>query len=72
MEYAGGNRVTPAAVALGYLLCNRVKALAVVGCKNGEQLRDTLTAADIELSEATVDWLLNGTLSGKPDKQVIR
>ncbi len=59
-EYAGQNGLTPTAAALGYILSNRVPAVAIVGCKNEEQLADTLTAADIRLPEATVDWLFRG------------
>lgn len=56
-RYANENGLTPSAVALGYILCNRVPATAIVGCKNEEQLADTLTAADVELPEAAVEGL---------------
>lgn len=59
-EYAEQAGLTPTAVALGYILCNPVPAAAIAGCKTVEQLRDTLTAADVELPEAVVQWLENG------------
>lgn len=56
-EYAAQNGLTPTAVALGYILCNKVPAMAIVGCKNEEQLVDSLSAADVNLPENVVDWL---------------
>lgn len=57
-EYSAQNELTPSAVTLGYILCNRVPATAIVGCKTAEQLLDTLTAADVELPKKVVEWLL--------------
>lgn len=56
-EYAVQNDMTPTAVALGYILCNKVPAMAIVGCKNEEQLVDSLTASDVRLPETVADWL---------------
>lgn len=56
-RYANENELTPSAVALGYIICNRVPATAIVGCKSEEQLTDTLTAADVELPKAAVEEL---------------
>ena len=59
-EYAAKTGLTPTAVALGYILCNKVPAVAIVGCKNAEQLADSLTAADVEITPLIVDWLHKG------------
>lgn len=59
-EYVSQSGLTPTAVSLGYLLCNKVPAVAVVGCKRLEQLQDSLTAADAELDDVTVEWLFKG------------
>ncbi len=59
-EYAAQNDLTPSAVTLGYILCNTVPAAAIVGCKNEEQLIDSLTAADVNLPETALDWLAGG------------
>lgn len=60
MQLAYRNNITPTAAALGYITCNQLPAVAVVGCKNEDQLRDTLTAADVKLTDAEVDWLFKG------------
>jgi aryl-alcohol dehydrogenase-like predicted oxidoreductase len=59
-EYTAKNGLTPTAAALGYILCNRVPAVAIIGCKNEEQLADSLTAADVELPGEVSDWLYRG------------
>lgn len=58
--YAAKTGLTPTAVALGFILCNRVPAAAIIGCKNETQLADSLTAADVSLPEQTVEWLFKG------------
>jgi aryl-alcohol dehydrogenase-like predicted oxidoreductase len=59
-QYAGQNNLTVSAVTLGYITCNRVPGVAIVGPKNEEQLRDTLTAADVDIPQADADWLYGG------------
>lgn len=59
-EYAAESGLTVSAVSLGYLLCNPVPAVAIVGCKSEEQLMDSLAAADVSLPENTVNWLYHG------------
>ncbi len=59
-QYAKQNQLTPTAVALGYILCNKLDSMAIIGCKNTQQLQDTLTAKDIELSADVVEWLFKG------------
>lgn len=59
-EYAARSGLTPSAVALGYITCNPVPAVAIIGCKNEEQLTDSLTASDAELSREDTNWLLRG------------
>jgi len=56
-KYATDNQLTPSAVALGYITCNKLPGIAVVGCKTLDQLKDTLTAQDVAFSEDTADWL---------------
>jgi aryl-alcohol dehydrogenase-like predicted oxidoreductase len=59
-RYAVENGITPTAAALGYITCNRVPGIAIIGCKNGEQLADSLTASDVDLPTADVEWLFRG------------
>ena len=59
-RYAAENGLTVSAVTLGYITCNRVPGIAIIGCKNGEQLADSLTASNVELPEADVEWLYRG------------
>jgi aryl-alcohol dehydrogenase-like predicted oxidoreductase len=47
VEYAARNALKPGHVAIAYILCNRVPAMALVGCRNMDQLQDTLSAADL-------------------------
>ena len=56
-KYAADNSLTISAVTLGYIMSNQVPAAAIVGCKSEEQLLDSLTAADVELSQTVTDWL---------------
>jgi len=56
-KYATESGLTVTAVVLGYILCNRVPAVAVVGCKNTGQMRDSLAAADVSLSQDIIKWL---------------
>lgn len=58
-EYSKDKQLTPTAVALGYITCNKLSGVAIVGCKTLKQLEDTLTAMDVNLSEETADWLFN-------------
>ncbi|HOQ06841.1 MAG TPA: aldo/keto reductase [Clostridiales bacterium] len=60
MEYAQRRGLSPTAVALAYITCNRVPAAAIVGCKKEEHLLDTLTAADADIPSADADWLYTG------------
>lgn len=59
-QYAGQHNLTPTEVALGYLLNHEVTAAAIVGCKNLDQLKDTLTAADVLIPDEAVGWLYQG------------
>lgn len=47
--FAQKTGLSPAAVALSYVTCNPLEGFAIVGCSNAEQLRDSLSAADLEL-----------------------
>lgn len=62
-EYAFKNNLNPTAVALGYITCNKLPAIAIVGCKTEEQLKDTLTATDINITEVVAEWLYMGNKS---------
>jgi aryl-alcohol dehydrogenase-like predicted oxidoreductase len=53
--YAARTGLTPNTVALGYVLCNRLAAMALVGCRSLEQLKSTMAAADVSIPEADLD-----------------
>ena len=59
-EFSVKRGLTPTAVALGYITCNRVPAVAIAGCKNEAQMLDTLTAADVDITAEDADWLFRG------------
>jgi len=58
--YAIKNGLTPTQIAIAYITCNAVPAMAIIGCKNEEQLADSLSAGDVNISEADVNWLFMG------------
>lgn len=41
--------LSPAALAIAYITCNRLSGFAVIGCSSCSQLDDSLTAAEIEI-----------------------
>lgn len=47
-------------IALGYLQSHPFPTLPIVGCKNVEHLRDSLSAADVRLSPEQVQYLRGG------------
>lgn len=57
VEYAAKNGLTPGNVALAYILCNSVPAMALIGCRNVEQLKDSLSAADLIIPEENIESL---------------
>jgi aryl-alcohol dehydrogenase-like predicted oxidoreductase len=60
--YAAQTGLTPNTVALGYILCNRLPAMALVGCRSIEQLKSTLAAADVSIPEADLNSLIHPSL----------
>ncbi len=59
-RYADESGLSVSAVVLGYITENRFPAAAIIGCKNCEQLEDSLTAADVSIPPQSVDWLYKG------------
>jgi len=57
VEYAARNGLAPGSVAIAYILCNKVPAMALIGCRNMEQLHDTLSAADLIIPEEAIAYL---------------
>lgn len=49
--------VSLSAASLAYLLCNKLPCAAVIGSRTPDQLRDSLSAADISISEEEADKL---------------
>lgn len=58
-EYARNTGLSPTAVTLGYVLCNRFPAMALIGCRSIEQLDDSMAAAEVDIPLEDVDWLYN-------------
>lgn len=56
-EYAVKKGLTPNNVAITYILCNRLPAMALIGCRTVEQLADTLSAADLIIPVEDLDSL---------------
>lgn len=55
--FATKSNLTPTQVTLAYITCNSVPSVAIIGCKNEEQLADSLTTKDVYLTDAEVTWL---------------
>ncbi len=55
VAYAARKGLQPGHVAIAYILCNRVPAMALIGCRNMEQLNDSLSAADLLVAEDDLD-----------------
>lgn len=49
--------VSAAAIALGYIISSGIRAACVVGCRNEEQLADSMTALEFRLDTNKVKWL---------------
>jgi aryl-alcohol dehydrogenase-like predicted oxidoreductase len=56
--YAVKHGVASNSVALGYILCNRLPAMALVGCRSVEQLENSLASIDVTISESDLDLLI--------------
>jgi Predicted oxidoreductases (related to aryl-alcohol dehydrogenases) len=66
-RYAAEKGLPPTAVALGYVLCNRLSAIALVGCRSIEQLDDSFSAQDVDIPLKDLDWLFYGDSSSQGD-----
>jgi aryl-alcohol dehydrogenase-like predicted oxidoreductase len=59
-EYAKKYGVPLSAAVLGYITCNRLPAAAIIGCKNIDQLIESLRAGDLDFGSDEAD-ILYGT-----------
>ena len=55
---SGRTGLSPTAIALGYVLNNEVRAMALIGPRTIAQLRDSMLAADVELSPGDLRYLI--------------
>jgi len=58
--FAAENGLTPTQTAIAYITCNAVPAMAIIGCKNEEQLADSLSAGNVNISCTDANWLFMG------------
>lgn len=56
-EAASKYEISISAAALSYITCNRLPAVAIIGCKNIEQLTESLQTAAIEISDEEAERL---------------
>lgn len=49
--------ISPAAVALGYIIASGLNSACVVGCRNKAQLLDSITALSVNLSQENIKFL---------------
>jgi aryl-alcohol dehydrogenase-like predicted oxidoreductase len=61
--FAREHHVTVAQVALAYVLCHPLHALAVVGCTTSAKFAENMAALSLNLDEATLHWLATGQSS---------
>jgi aryl-alcohol dehydrogenase-like predicted oxidoreductase len=56
-EYSRQHTVPISATVLGYITCNKLPSVAIIGSKNPEQMKDSLEAADVDMNPAEADKL---------------
>jgi aryl-alcohol dehydrogenase-like predicted oxidoreductase len=61
--FAREHHVTVAQVALAYVRCHPLHALAVVGCSTSEKFAENVAALSLNLDDATLHWLATGQAS---------
>lgn len=58
-EYSRESGLSLSQIALAYITCNSLPGIALIGCKNEEQLLDSMSAADTEIDVAILEKLRN-------------
>lgn len=53
-------QVSPAAITIGYITSENPSSIAIVGCSSASQLADSLSGADLKLSDEQLSFLLGG------------
>ncbi|HEY8499265.1 MAG TPA: aldo/keto reductase [Clostridia bacterium] len=56
-EYCAKYGVSAAALVTAYLACNKVECAPIIGCMSIEELEDTMSGSDLNLDQATIDWM---------------
>lgn len=56
-ELADQTGLSPAAIAIGYITSEMPPSVAIVGCSSVDQLRDSLSGADVRLSPSELSFL---------------
>jgi len=56
-EYSKESGLSISQITLAYITCNRLPGVALIGCKNMEQLNDSMSAADIVIGEDELNRL---------------
>lgn len=51
--------VSPAAVVSAFITCNPLSSFAILGCSDINQLRDTMTADNVNLSKDIIEFLIS-------------
>ena len=52
--------MSPAAITIGYIISEQPSSIAIVGCSSTAQLADSLSGADLKLSEEQLSFLSGG------------
>lgn len=58
-QYAAEHNTNISAVALAYLLNNKLPCCALIGANDETMLRESMSAADLDMTAEEADWLFN-------------
>lgn len=58
-EYCDKNHANPTALCLSYLLCNKVSVAPIIGCRNTDELKDSLNSLTFKIDQETIKWMDN-------------
>lgn len=58
-DYSKQSGISISALALAYVTCNQLPGVALIGCKNMSQLKDSLSAADVFIEPEVLEKIRN-------------
>lgn len=59
-EVCAQYKLTPGAVCLAYIACNKVDGYPIFSCSSAQQLEEVIHAFDLEISDQDIAYIING------------